>query len=133
MQHSSLRRARREVGGHRRGVSGLGLLLVVVGALLLVVAFSTLLGAVGRFWPLVLIGVGLFGLLRRPGWVSELDLGPGPAAGRSPERPRRLFSWLLVGLGAVCLPFTLQLVDARVIGPALLIGIGVLLVWRRAR
>jgi hypothetical protein len=133
MQHSSMRRARREVGGHRRGVSGLGLLLVVLGALLLVVAFSTVLAAVGRFWPLALIGVGLFGLLRRPGWVSELDLWPGQAAGRGPERPRRLFSGLLVGLGAVCLLLTLQLVDARVIGPALLIGIGVLLLWRRAR
>jgi hypothetical protein len=118
---------------HRRGVSGLGLLLVVVGVLVLLVTFSAVPAGVLRLWPLLLVAVGLFGLVRRPGWVRELDLWAGPEATRVVERPRRLFSVLLIVLGAVCLLFTTDLVDARVIGPALLIGIGVLLVWRRAR
>lgn len=77
--------------------------------------------------------MGVFGLLRRPGWVSELDLQLGPFAARTADRPRRVFSWLLVVVGLVFLPFTLHLVDERVIGPALLIGLGLLLLWRRSR
>jgi Domain of unknown function (DUF5668) len=133
MEEFEQRRARRGRGTQRRGVSGLGLLLLVVGVLMLLVTFSAVPAGVLRFWPLLLVAVGLFGLLRRPGWVRELDLWAGPEATRSFDRPRRLFSVLLIVVGAICLLFTLKLVDARVIGPGVLIGIGVLLVWRRAR
>jgi hypothetical protein len=133
LEKFDLRRARRGGDAQRRGVSGLGLLLVVVGALVLLVTFSAVPTSVLRFWPLLLVGVGLFGLLRRPGWVRELDLWAGPEAARALERPRRLFSVLLIVLGGVCLLFTMDVVDTRVIGPGLLIGIGLLLVWRRAR
>jgi hypothetical protein len=133
MEEFDPRRPRRGQVTQRRGVSGLGLLLVLIGALVLLVTFSAVPGSVLRFWPLLLVAVGLFGLLRRPGWVRELDLWAGPEATRALDRPRRLFSVLLIGLGAICLLFTLNLVDARVIGPGLLIGIGLLLVWRRAR
>src|SRR5437867_7139909 len=127
------RRPRRGRDTQRRGVSGLGLLLVAAGAVALLVAFSAVPAEVLRYWPLLLVAVGLFGLLRRPGWVRELDLWAGPEATRTLDRPRRLFSGLLVVLGAVCLLFTLNLVDARLIGPGLLIGVGLLLLWRRAR
>jgi hypothetical protein len=133
MEEFGLRRARRAGGTQRRGVSGLGLLLVAAGVLVLLVTFSAVPATILRFWPLLLVGVGLFGLVRRPGWVRELDLWAGPDAVRAFDRPRRLFSVVLIVLGAVCLLFTLKLVDARVIGPGLLVGIGLLLVWRRAR
>ena len=133
MENFDPRRRRRGRGTQQRGVSGLGLLLVAVGLLVLLVTFSALPGDVLRFWPLLLVAVGLFGLLRRPGWVRELDLWAGTEAARSLERPRRLFSLVLIVMGAVCLLFTIGLVDTRVIGPGLLIGIGLLLVWRRAR
>jgi len=133
MEDFDPRRSRRGQVTQRRGISGLGLLLVAVGALVLLVTFSAVPAAVLRLWPLLLVAVGLFGLLRRPGWVRELDLWAGPEATRALDRPRRLFSVLLVVLGATCLLFTFNLVDGRVIGPGLLIGIGFLLLWRRAR
>jgi Na+/melibiose symporter-like transporter len=133
MDEFDSRRARRGRDTQRRGVSGLGLLLVVVGAFVLLATFSGGPAVVLRLWPLLLVAVGLFGLLRTADWVRELDLWSGPEATRASDRPRRLFSLLLIVLGAVCLLFTLNLVDSRVIGPGLLIGIGLLLVWRRAR
>ncbi len=133
MEEFDPRRAPRGRATQRRGISGLGLLLLVVGAVMLLVTFSAVPVAVLHYWPLLLVAVGVFGLLRRPGWVRELDLWAGPEATRALDRPRRWFSVLLILLGATCLLFTLDLVDARVIGPALLIGIGLLLVWRRAR
>ena len=36
-------------------------------------------------------------------------------------------------LGVVLLPFTLHLADERILGAVLLIGLGALLIWRRAR
>jgi hypothetical protein len=132
MEEFDSRRSRRGRVAQRRGVSGLGLLLVAVGVLALLVTFSAIPAGALRLWPLLLVAVGLFGLVRRPGWVRELDLWAGSEATRTFDRPRRLFSVLLVVLGAICLLFTLNLVDARLIGPGLLIGVGLLLVWRRA-
>jgi len=117
----------------RRGVSGLGLLLVLVGLLGVAIAYSAIPPALFRLWPLILVAVGVFGLLRRPGWVQELDLHAGPELTRSIDRPRRLFSWLLLLLGLVCLLFSLGLVSAQALGPGLLVTLGLVLLWRRAR
>ena len=125
----SARRSR----GRRRGLSGLGILLVIVGLLALAVTYVTVPPWVFRLWPAVLIAVGLFGLLRRPGWVEELDLQFGTQVSRTLDRPRRLFSLFLVLAGAMGLLFTLGFIDSRVIGPALLIALGAFLLWRRAR
>ena len=122
-------------GRGRRGLSGLGLLLIVLGMLALAVAYSILPRWIYAFWPLVLVGVGVFGLVRRPGWVRELDLALGPefGFGRAADRPRRIFSIALIVLGLVFLVFSLGLVDERIVGPLVLIGLGVLLLWRRSR
>jgi len=133
MPDFELRLTRRARGTRRRGISGLGLLLVVLGLLALLVAYSALPSWVFRAWPLVLVGVGGFGALRRPGWVEELDVRYGPQLAQGLDRPRRLFSLVLIGAGLLFLPFTTGLVDARLIGPAVLIALGLLLVWRRAR
>lgn len=125
--------ARRVKGDRRRGLSGLGIGLVLVGLLGLAIAYSVVPERVYRWWPLILVAVGLFGLVRRPGWVRELDIQLGPDLGRLADRPRRIFSWALIVLGAVALVFTLHLVDPRVLGPAVLILLGLLLLWRRSR
>ncbi|HEV2035049.1 MAG TPA: DUF5668 domain-containing protein [Candidatus Dormibacteraeota bacterium] len=126
----------------RRGVSGLGLLLVLVGTVILLVSFSKLPRSVDELWPLILVGVGLVGLLRRPGWIEELDLAvPGageavPGARRAHaerSRPRRGFSLFLIGSGLFLLLLTAHVVDQRLIGPGLLIALGLLLLWRRSR
>jgi hypothetical protein len=49
----------------RRGVSGLGILLVVIGALVLLVSFSILPSTVYELWPVILIALGLLLLYRR--------------------------------------------------------------------
>ena len=133
MPDFELRVTRRLRGTRRRGISGLGLALVIVGLLALAIAYAALPGWLARLWPLALIAVGLLGALRRPGWVDELDLHWGAPAARSADRPRRLFSLALVGVGCLCLLFTTGLVDTRVIGPGVLIALGLLLLWRRAR
>ena len=133
MTEYELESGRRPRSGRRRGLSGLGLVLVLLGLLALAVAYSAVAHWVFRLWPAVFIAVGLFGLLRRPGWVQELDLQLGPHVSRALDRPRRLFSLALVALGVLALPFTLGLVDTRVIGPVLLIALGLLLLWRRSR
>lgn len=125
--------ARRLKGGGRRGLSGLGIVLVLIGLIALAVTYSVVPPIVPRLWPLILIAVGLFGLLRRPGWVSELDFQLGPEFGRFADRQRRTFSWALVVLGLFFLVFTLGLVDARVLGPTVLVVLGLLLLWRRSR
>jgi hypothetical protein len=125
--------ARRVKGDRRRGLSGLGIALVLVGLVALAVAYSVVPERVYRWWPLVLVLVGVFGLVRRPGWVRELDIQLGSDFGRLADRPRRIFSWALIVLGAVFLVFTLHLVDPRVLGPAVLIVLGLLLLWRRSR
>ncbi len=125
--------ARRLKGRGRRGLSGLGLLLVVLGMIALAVAYSVLPSAVYRLWPVLLIGLGVFGLLRRPEWVTEMDLHLGPEFGRAADRPRRIFSWALIIAGLVALLFTLRLLDERILGPAVLVGLGLLLLWRRSR
>ena len=116
----------------RRGVSGIGILLVVIGAVALLVSFSVLPATVYELWPVILIAVGVVGLLRRPGWIEEMDLAM-PGAGDVVRRPRRGFSWFLIGAGLLVLLLTTHLVDQRLIGPVILIGLGVLLLWRRWR
>ena len=132
-----------EQGLHRRrGISGLGVVLVVVGAVVLAVSFSILPKDVYELWPVILVAVGVMGLFRRPGWIVELDLGvPGagdnaPSSRRphvEPGRPRRAFSWFLIGTGLVLLLLSTHAVDQRVIGPSVLIALGLLLLWRRWR
>ena len=119
-------------GRGRRGISGLGLLLVVVGAVALAVSWSILPSKVYQLWPLILVAVGIVGLVRRSGWIDELDFAV-PGAGEAVRKPRRAFSWVLIGVGLLLLMFTLHLVDQRVIGPLLLIALGAFLLWRRTR
>ncbi len=122
----------KRVGGRRRPLSGLGLILIVIGAAVLVLNFVRLPYPVPRLWPVLIMVVGVFGLLRRPGWIEELDVAlPGAAA--STDRHRRRFSLLLIGIGAVLLVFSLHLVDERIIGPLVLVVLGGLLIWRRSR
>ncbi len=128
--------------GRRRGVSGLGILLVLVGTVVLLVSFSKLPRSVYELWPLILVAVGLVGLFRRPGWLQELDLAvPGageaaPGARRAHlerDRPRRGFSFFLIGSGLFLSLLTTHVVDQRLIGPGLLIALGLLLLRARAR
>jgi len=74
--------------------------------------------------------------------VREVDptvgVGTHVGGGRHAEhchgdRQRRIFSWALVVLGLICLVFTLRLVDERVLGPTVLVVLGLLLLWRRSR
>ena len=127
--------ARRVKGSQRgrRGLSGLGLLIVIAGLLALAVAYAVVPPVVYRLWPLVIVALGVFGLLRRPGWVSELDFHLGPEFGRAADRPRRVFSLVLIVAGLLLLTVTLHVVDERIVGPVVLIALGLLLVWRRAR
>jgi hypothetical protein len=120
MPDFELRLTRRARGARRRGLSGLGLLLVGLGLLVLAIAYSGLPSWIAHLWPLALAGVGVFGLLRPPGWVEELDVAP-------------LVSYLLIGAGCLCLLFTTGLLDARLIGPGALVALGGLLIWRRVR
>ena len=133
MPDSELRTTRRVRVDRRRGVSGLGLVLVILGLLALAVAYSRVPPEVFRWWPAILIAVGLFGVFRRPGWVDELDVLYGQQVARTLDRPRRLFSVALIGLGCACLVFTTGLLDTRVVGPGILIALGLLLLWRRLR
>lgn len=116
----------------RRAISGIGILLVMVGLVVLAVTYAIVPASIYRLWPLILIAVGIVGILRRPGWLQELDIA-APGVGAAAARPRRYFSWFLVVAGVVLLLFNLRLVDERVIGPAILIGLGLLFLWRRAR
>jgi len=122
----------KRVGSRRRTVSGLGIILVLVGLLVLAVNFSLLPRFVYELWPLIIVAIGVFGLVRRPGWIDEIDVLV-PGAGEAVSRPRRRGSLVLISAGLVLLLFSLHLVDERVIGPALLIGLGALLLWRRTR
>jgi hypothetical protein len=123
----------RTVGGRRRPTSGLGLLLILVGLVTLAVSLFKVSPTVYRFWPLILVGVGVLGITRRPGWLVELDVALGPEVARVANYPRRIFSWILVIVGLFILPFNLQILPDVVIGPALLIGLGGFLIWRRSR
>jgi drug/metabolite transporter (DMT)-like permease len=123
--------AARRVGPRRRGLSIFGLVLVLTGLAFLLAAYL-LPGSAARFWPLVIVAVGLFGLFRRPGFVGDLDvLIPGLAG--AADRQRRRFSLALVGFGLVVLVFTSHLVDERIAGPGLLVVLGAALLWRRYR
>lgn len=130
MREVSVRVAGRPRGRH--GVSGIGIVLVVIGLVALLVSFSVLPPAVYQLWPVLLIGVGMVGLLRRPGWIEELDIASA-GAGDAVRRPRRGFSWFLIGAGLLLLLITTHAVDQRVIGPSILIALGILLLWRRWR
>lgn len=131
MTEFELEAARRPHG--RRGLSGLGLLMVIIGLLVLAVTYSRVPPRLFGLWPLAFVGVGLFGLVRRPGWVTELDVQFGGHVARALDRPRRLFSLLLLVFGGCCLPFTMGLLSTRLVGPLLLVALGLLLLWRRAR
>jgi hypothetical protein len=123
--------AARRVGPRRRGLSILGIALVVIGLAFLLAAYLPT-GTAARFWPLVIVAIGLLGLFRRPSFVTELDLlAPGLAG--AADRQRRRFSLALVVLGLVLLVFTAHLVDERIAGPALLVALGIALLWRRYR
>ncbi len=122
----------KRVGSRRRTVSGLGIILVLIGLLVLAVNFSLLPRFVYELWPLIIVAIGVFGLVRRPGWIDEIDVLV-PGVGEAVSRPRRRGSLVLIGAGLVLLLFSLHLVDERVIGPTLLIGLGALLLWRRTR
>ncbi|HEY8680081.1 MAG TPA: hypothetical protein VIN01_03420 [Candidatus Dormibacteraeota bacterium] len=122
----------RRVGRRRRGVSTFGLILIVLGLVGLLVTYSFLPFWVPRFWPLLIVAIGLLGLFRRPAFVTELDaLIPGLAG--TADRTRRRFSLVVVGIGLLLLVFTSHLVDERIAGPAVIIALGVALLWRRYR
>jgi LiaF transmembrane domain len=122
----------RRVGPRRRGVSTFGLVLIILGLVALLVTYSFLPGWVPRFWPLLIVAIGLLALFRRPAIVTELDtLIPGVVG--TADRTRRRFSLALIVLGLVLLVFTSHLVDERIAGPAVLIALGVALLWRRYR
>lgn len=121
----------RRVGQRRRRLSLLGIGLVLLGLLFLLAAYA-LPGSAARFWPLVIVAIGLLGLFRRPAFVTELDLLIPGLAGTA-DRQRRRFSLAVVVLGLVLLVFTAHLVDERIAGPALLVALGVALLWRRYR
>ncbi|HSP18200.1 MAG TPA: hypothetical protein VLQ79_01700 [Myxococcaceae bacterium] len=122
----------RRVGPRRRGQSTFGLVLIVLGLIGLLVTYSFLPGWVPRFWPLLIVAIGLLGLFRRPGFVTELDaLVPGLAG--TADRTRRRFSLAVVAIGLLLLVFTSHLVDERIAGPAVIIALGVALLWRRYR
>jgi uncharacterized membrane protein YqgA involved in biofilm formation len=126
-------RGRRGRGLRRRGISGFGLILVIAGLFGLAVAYSVLPSLVYKLWPVILIAVGVFGLLKRPGWVQELDLFAGSQVSRAALAPQRFLSWILLVAGLVLLAFSLNVVDQRLFGPALLIALGLFLIWRRSR
>ena len=121
----------RRVGPRRKGLSTFGLILI--GAGLAALLFSYFLpGWVPRLWPLLVVALGLLGLVRRPAFVVELEaLVPGLAS--AADRQRRRFSLAVVILGLVMLVFTSRLVDDRVAGPAVIIALGLALLWRRYR
>jgi hypothetical protein len=123
-------------GRRRRQPSLIGSALVVTGLLVLlawlVPGAARYLGFLLALWPLLLVALGLLVLLRRAGWIRELELN-APNVASAINWPRRLLAAFLVALGTLLLPFTLHILDERVLGAALLIGFGVLLIWRRAR
>ncbi|GAC1656393.1 MAG: hypothetical protein NVS9B1_11690 [Candidatus Dormibacteraceae bacterium] len=122
----------KRVGARRRGVSTIGLVLIVLGLVALLVTMTGWSAYVARYWPLVLVALGLLGLFRRPAWLLELDaLVPGLAT--ASDRYRRRFSLSLVALGLVLLLFTAHLIDPRIAGPAVIIALGAALLWRRTR
>lgn len=129
---SSQYRTVKRVGPRRRGLSGLGVVFVLLGALALLFWFSVIPHWVLGLWPLILVLLGLLVISRRPGWILELDLLLPGFAGAA-DRPRRRLGSALAATGLLLLPFTLHLLDDRLIGPIVIILIGAALVWRRAR
>jgi MFS superfamily sulfate permease-like transporter len=121
----------RRVGPRRKGFSTFGLILIAVGVATLLITYF-LPGWVPRLWPLLIVALGLLGLVRRPAFIVELEtLVPGLAS--AADRQRRRFSLALVVLGLVLLIFTSRLVDDRIAGPAVIIALGLALLWRRYR
>jgi hypothetical protein len=133
VQTEQLPRRVKPVRTRRRSISGLGLILIVGGVVVLLAANSFLPRSVYNLWPLIVVAIGVFGLLRRPGWVQELDLYAGPQVSRVASLPQRVFSWFLVGLGVVLLLLTTHVISERLIAPVLLVALGLVLIWRRAR
>jgi hypothetical protein len=80
----------------------------------------------------LIVALGLLGLVRRPAFIVELEtLVPGLAT--AADRQRRRFSVAVVVVGFVLLIFTSRLVDDRIAGPAVIIALGLALLWRRYR
>jgi hypothetical protein len=71
---------------------------------------------------MVLVCFGIGGLFGWPPSARDLnDNMPG-------------FSWFLIASGLLLLPFTAGLIDQRlIVGPAIVIALGVLVFWRRRR
>ena len=90
------------------------------------------LGGILAWWPLLLVVAGVLVLASRPTWLRQLDANV-PGVGTAIRRPQRVFAVALMALGVLLLPFTLHLIDERVLGALLLVASGVLLIWRRAR
>ena len=123
----------RRAGPRRRGVSTFGLVLIVLGLIGLLVTYSFLPGWVPRFWPLLIVPIGLLGLFRRPAFVHQARR-PGPRRRRGPRTGRGAASVSpVVGIGLLLLVFTSHLVDERIASPAVIIALGVALLWRRYR
>jgi hypothetical protein len=116
----------------RSQVSPLGLGLILLGVVVLAVTYTRLPSWVYGLWPLALVAIGVFGLISRPAWVRDLDVAV-PGFGGAVTRRTRAISVALIVAGLLILLFTLHLVDERVIGPGILIVLGVLLIWRRRR
>ena len=123
-------------GRRRRQPSVLGLALIIVGLLVLLAWLEPGVGRVLWYllalWPVILVGLGLLVLFRRAGWMRELELN-APSVAEAINWPRRLLAAFLIALGALLLPFTLHLVDQRLLGAAVLIVLGAVLIWRRIR
>ena len=122
----------KRVTPRRRGVSLLGIGLILAGLIGLLAAYSVVPRWVPRFWPVVIIAIGVVGLVRRPAFLSELDaLVPGLAG--AADGPRRRFSLALVVLGVFLLLVTSRLLDERLAGPLVIVAIGAAVIWRRRR
>jgi hypothetical protein len=110
----------------------LGVALIVIGLIVLAVTYSILPPWIYRLWPLILVAIGVFGLVSKPGWLDELDHAV-PGLRGYVNRPRRIVSLVLIAAGLIMLAFSFHVVDERVTGPLILITLGLLLIWRRQR
>ncbi|ANW18557.1 PspC domain-containing protein [Streptomyces clavuligerus] len=121
----------RLLGGVARGLAGhLGLPVIWVRlaflGLFLIQGVGALLYAV--FWIVVPLGVG--GRTAEPRSVFEIT-GDGRRKLRKPDRGQ-LFAMLVLVFGAAIFIGSIETTSSRYVWPTLLIGAGVVLVWRQA-
>lgn len=95
----------------------LGLTVVALGVLFLLDSAGTLDAGqtIGDYWPLLFVAAGLLTLAERP--------------------PAVMRGWLLIGLGALLLLFTADVIEQSAwayVWPALIMGVGVLIIVRWA-